>query len=49
MTHHNTTNARLAYKSRRATICAVAAQMAIAMKKRKAAKILKDRVKVYQS
>lgn len=49
MTHHNTTNARLANKARRAVICAVAAQMAIAMKKRKAAKILKDRVKVYQS
>jgi hypothetical protein len=49
MTHHNTTNARLANKARRAAICAVALNMAKAMKKRKAAKILKDRVKVYQS
>ena len=51
MTHPNTTNARLANKARRAVICAVALKLAkeIGKPRSKAAKVLKHRVKEYQS
>lgn len=51
MTHPNTTNARLANKARRAVICAVALKLAkeTGKARSKAAKIMKERVKVYQS